>query len=281
MTPVEALVQRSWEARLELDYALREGRTVLARRASRGPLAVQKVLYPESGAVCHTLLLHPPGGIAGGDDLAIDIRLQDRARAVFTTPGAAKWYRSGGPQARQRVGIAVGEHAICEWLPQENIYFDSVLAANAIDVQLAPGAVFCGWDVMCLGRAARGERFLRGQVQQQLRIQAGGRPLFEERARIEGGSLILDAPAGMAGLPVCGSFLLAGMDLARPVLDACRAVAGGPECRHGLTQLPGVLIARFLGRSAEQAREYFSRLWEILRPAYAEREARRLRIWAT
>jgi urease accessory protein len=48
-----------------------------------------------------------------------------------------------------------------------------------------------------------------------------------------------------------------------------------------VTTLPEVLVARYIGRSAEQARDYFSRIWELLRPAYANRLARRLRIWAT
>jgi urease accessory protein len=281
MKPVEAVAARTWEAALDLGYAFRAGRTTLARRSSRGPLAVQKALYPESEAVCHTILLHPPGGIAGGDDLAIRIALEPHAHAVFATPGATKWYRSGGPASRQRIDIGVADAAVCEWLPQENIYFDSVRADNAIDVKLGHGAVFCGWDVMCLGRTASGERFAHGSVRQRLAIASGDRPLFGEWSRIEGGSPILGSAAGMAGYPVCGSFLLAGTDVDAGMRAGCREVAAGSDCLHGVTALPGAFVARFLGRSAEQARDYFSRIWEILRPAYANRQARRLRIWAT
>jgi urease accessory protein len=287
MKPVEAMTlgavgaPRTWEAELDLGYAFRAGRTTLARRSSRGPLAVQKPLYPESEAVCHTILLHPPGAIAGGDDLAIRIGLEPHAHAVFATPGATKWYRSGGPASRQRIAIGIADNGVCEWLPQENIYFESVRADNAIDVKLGHGAVFCGWDVMCLGRTASGERFARGSVQQRIAIASGGRPLFEELSRIEGGSPILDSAAGMAGYPVCGSFLLAGTGIDAGMLAGCREVGAGQDCLHGVTRLPGAFVARFLGRSAEQARDYFSRIWEILRPAYANRQARRLRIWST
>jgi len=281
MKPVEAVVPRTWDAELDLGYVFQAGRTTLARRSSRGPLAVQKMLYPETQAVCHTILLHPPGGIAGGDNLAIRVELEPHSHAVFATPGATKWYRSAGPASRQRIEISVADKGVCEWLPQENIFFESVLADNAIDVKLGTDAVFCGWDVMCLGRTASGERFARGRVRQRIAVSADRRPLFEELSLVEGGSAILDAAAGMAGYPVCGSFLVAGAPIDAGLLTGCREVAAGDGCLHAVTLLPGVFVGRYLGRSAEQARDYFSRLWEILRPAYANRQARRLRIWAT
>jgi urease accessory protein len=118
-------------------------------------------------------------------------------------------------------------------------------------------------------------------VRQKIAVSQAGRPLFEELSRVEGGSAILDSAAGMAGHPVGGSFLLAGATIDANLLSGCREVGAGDGCLHGVTALPGAFVARYLGRSAEQARDYFSRLWEILRPAYANRQARRLRIWAT
>jgi urease accessory protein len=281
MKPVETAVLQTWDAALELGYSFRHGRTVLARRSSRGPLAVQKMLYPESAAVCHTILLHPPGGIAGGDHLTIAAALDRQAHAVFATPGATKWYRSASLESRQRIEISVADDGVCEWLPQENIFFESVKADNSISVALGHGAAFCGWDVMCLGRTASGERFGSGRIRQRLKIARDGRPLFEELACIEGGSAVLESPAGLAGFAVCGSLLLAGCRLDPSILEGCRAVMPGDDCRWGVTAMPEVFVARYMGRSAEQARDYFSRLWELLRPAYANRQARPLRIWAT
>jgi urease accessory protein len=281
MKPVEGGMLRTWEAQLDLGYAFQEGRTVLARRSSRGPLAVQKTLHPEAGGVCHTILLHPPGGIAGGDDLSVRVVLDPRAHAVFATPGATRWYRSAGAAARQRIAIHVAEKGTCEWFPQENIFFAAAQADNGLDVELGAESIFCGWDVFCLGRTASGERFDRGCMRQRIGIRTRSGPLFGELAVIEGGSAVLDSAAGMAGYPVCGTFVLAGTQVDGALLERCRGVAGGADCRHGVTVLPKALVARYLGRSAEQARDYFSRIWEVLRPAYANREARRLRIWAT
>ncbi|MGB5651682.1 MAG: urease accessory protein UreD, partial [Sedimenticolaceae bacterium] len=74
--------------------------TVLAERQRHGPLAVQRPFYPEGG-VCHVYLLHPPGGVVGGDVLGIDVKLAQGAQALITTPGATKFYRSAGALARQ------------------------------------------------------------------------------------------------------------------------------------------------------------------------------------
>ena len=66
---------------------------------------MQKPLYPEGKAVCQTILLHPPSGIAGGDQLHIPARVGPQAHAQITTPGAGKWYRSGGADASQNLSL--------------------------------------------------------------------------------------------------------------------------------------------------------------------------------
>src|SRR5438094_9519722 len=112
-------VAASWKARLSLSFARDGNRSVLAGRSHEGPLVVQKPLYPEGGAICHAIVVHPPGGIAGGDELALSATVGDGAAALLTTPGAAKWYRSAGPWAKQSVAFDV--EGTLEWLPQETI----------------------------------------------------------------------------------------------------------------------------------------------------------------
>jgi urease accessory protein len=281
MKPVEAVVPRTWDARLDLGYALRAGRTTLTRRSSRGPLAVQKMLYPEGDLVCHAILLHPPGGIAGGDHLEIAIEVEGGAHALLTTPGATKWYRSAGEQASQSIAITVERNAVCEWMPQENIFFDAVQADNSLSVELQDGAAFCGWDVMCLGRTASGERFRSGQIRQHLRVVRGARPLFEELGTLEGGGTLLDSPIGMAGYPVCATFIVAGIATGRDAVDFCRTLAPAGDCKWGISAMGDLLVARCLARTSEAARTYFLEIWEHLRPEYAKIPARVPRIWAT
>lgn len=91
MRPVEPIFDTGWRAELALEYERRGVRTVLAARRHDGPLLVQKPLYPEGDEVCHSIVVHPPAGIAGGDSLAIGVRAGNNAHALLTTPGAGKW----------------------------------------------------------------------------------------------------------------------------------------------------------------------------------------------
>ena len=281
MKPVEVIAPRGWEAVLQLAFQRRGERSVLARRSSFGPLAVQKALYPEGDLVCHAILLHPPGGIAGGDRLEISIEVGTGARALLTTPGATKWYRSAGAEASQCVHISVARNAVCEWLPQENIFFESARARNALTVDLQDGGVFCGWDVICLGRTASGESFRAGYIRQHLRVTRAAQPLFEELGTLEGAGALLDSAIGMAGYPVCATFIMAGVAADRDALDLCRATTPAGDCMWGVSAMGEVVVARCLARTAEAAREYFLKMWEHLRPRYAQVPACVPRIWAT
>lgn len=271
-----------WAACLELEVARRAGASRLVRCAHHGPLRVQKPLYPEGPDLCHAIVLHPPAGIAGGDELAIDAMLGPDARALLTTPGAGKWYRSAGPWAKQAVTLKVSRGGTAEWLPQESILFDGAQAKMATCVVLEEGARFIGLETLCFGRRASGERITRGRLRLSTDIWLGDRLLWRERGDLGGDSPLRASPAGLAGRSVCATLLAAGADIPRALLDDCRAVPSAEEAAlHGVTVLPQLLVARYLGDSAEAARGWFVGLWRHLRPALIGREAAPPRIWNT
>lgn len=271
-----------WQATLDLGFDRRCGSTRLVRREHHGPLRVQKALYPEGPDLCHAILLHPPAGIAGGDRLQIDIDIGIDAQALLTTPGAGKWYRSAGPLAEQSVTLRVGAGATAEWLPQESIVFDGAEARMRTSVELATGARFLGVETICLGRRASGETFGRGSLQLASDIRLDGKLLWQERGRIDGGSALLDSPIGLAGFSLCGTVLAAGVDIDARTLAACRAASGKEVGAHcGVSAMPRLFVGRYLGHSAEAAREWFVTLWQHLRPIMAGREAALPRIWNT
>lgn len=270
-----------WHARLALDFTAHDGRSVLTRREQYGPLAVQKPLYPEGDAVCHTVLLHPPGGIAGGDQIDIALTLDAGSHALITTPGAAKWYRSLGAVATQRVRCQVAAGAALEYLPQESILFDGCHGSSALDVQLDKGATFIGWDISVMGRPASGEDYLSGVFRQRSEISVNGIPRLFETTRLAGGEAARDSPAGYRGCRVVGTLLAAGTNLRADTLAACRALALQAGALAGITQCPDVLIARYLGDDVEAARAYFSNVWTLVRPELLGRAAQMPRIWST
>jgi len=280
MKPVEALHAARWRAALELGFKANEERTWLGRRRHSGPLVVQRSFYPEDSRLCQMVIVHPPGGIAGGDELALDIAAHEQAWVQLTTPGAGKWYRGFGRNARQSVRIEVADGALCEWLPQENIVFDGALAKMSLDVDLAGNGLFCGWDFTCLGRPHSGEQFLDGNVRQLLSIRRNGRPLFREQACIDAADPLRSSPSLLAGYCSYGSMLVAGKCAGDDVVEAARDVVN-EEPNAGLTRIGEVLVARWVGNNVQAGRQLFTRLWSVLRPWYAGRDVVVPRIWAT
>lgn len=272
-----------WSARLQLEYALRQGRTTLVRRRHSGPLQVQKALYPEGSGVCHTVVLHPPGGVAGGDTLRIESSLSAGSHTLITTPGAAKWYRSGGRPSRQTVRLSVADGAVLEWLPQETILFDGAHAEISTRVDLEGSASFLGWEITCLGRTASGERFREGTWRQGTEIRRDGTLVWGEYGLLEGDDPLLRSPVGLAGHPVSATLVAAGLNLSQELLEACRVPRLEEQCpdRCGITLLPGILVARYLGDSSQRARAYFGDLWGVLRPFLTGKNASPPRIWNT
>lgn len=264
-----------WQASLALGFAPRAQRTALVYRRQRGPLAVQRPFYPE-GTLCQLYLLHPPGGVVGGDGMRVQAELAEGAQVLVTTPGATKFYRSAGDRAELEYTLRVDAGASLEWLPQENIFFPGAIARLGMRVELAPGARFLGWEVHCLGRPVIDERFHAGSVDARLRVERDGKPQLLERLTVTPERL--DASTGLRGRPVTASLLAtpatrAELKEARELTDA---VTGS-----GATLMDDLLVVRYLGDSTERCRVLFRRLWAGIRPAVIGRPQCPPRIWST
>lgn len=230
--------------------------------------------------MCQTLIVHPPGGIAGGDLLEIEVRVGEGAHAQITNPGASKWYRSAGPEAILDQALSVAAGGRLEWLPQEAIFFSGARARSRTRVDLDRSGIYLGWDLIALGRPAAGESFERGDLALDLEVHCCGRLIWTERGRIRGGDALLHAAAGFGGATAAGTLVLAGATVGDDLLAACREVPAA-EGRWGITRLPEVLVARWLGWQAAAGRAWVTGLWSLLRPAMVGRDAVIPRIWNT
>jgi urease accessory protein len=267
-----------WHATLSLGYQRRGGRTVLAERHRHGPLTVQRSFYPE-GAVCHNYLLHPPGGVVGGDRLDISVNVAPGAHALITTPGATKLYRSAGPLAMLQQTLRVQPQATLEWLPQENILFPGANVALQTRVELQPGSRFIGWEMHCLGRPVINERFDSGHALLGLALLRAQRPLLLERLRVHG-QQGLNGPAGLRGHPISATLLATPANKAD--LALCQQLlAAQPDSNIAATLIDDLLIVRHLGNDSAHAAKLLRQLWEILRQPLLGIAPCRPRIWAT
>jgi urease accessory protein len=225
-----------WHARLQLDYRMEAGRCV-ARFEHDGPLRILQSLYPEGDGVCHNVVVHPPGGLVGGDTLEIAVRAREGAHGLITTPGATRFYRSEGEPAVQTTHIRLDAGARMEWLPLEAICYSGCLAENRLRMELAPGSELIGWDVTALGLPESGLPFGRGRLLQHLELPGH----WLERGRIDSAdSRLMDGPLGLAGRRCLATlFLACGSDLSRPRREQALALAREVIQAHPLAATAG------------------------------------------
>jgi urease accessory protein len=279
----------AWQGRLALDYRrddLATGARTIVRDRHDGPLRVLASLYPEAATVCHSVLVHPPGGLVGGDALDIDIALDRDAHALITTPGATRYYRSTGSPAVQRVHASIADGARLEWLPLETIAYSGCLGENLMRFELAPGAEMIGWDVLALGLPASEQAFVSGHYTQG--IELPGRWL--ERGVIDArDTRLLDSPLGWAGQRVMGTLWLAAgsaLPTARrdALLDAARALvdADALRARAGVTALhDAVIVLRVLAPRVEPLMTLMTRVWGAWRESAWQLAPCAPRVWRT
>lgn len=271
----------NWHASLRLHFARTGSATRLVGNRHAGPLRVQKALYPEGEAVCHAIVIHPPGGVAGGDTLSIDVQLDPGAHAVLSTPGAAKWYRANGKQSRQQLRLSAGAGAAIEWLPQESIFYDQAQVVLDQQVDLGAGASYLGCDILCFGRRAAGESFTSGSVRQQMRIRLEGKLVWSEQGGVSGDGPSMASPLGLAGHSVCVTVIAVGKPADAALLAALRAIGPPLELDVGASQLKSLLVLRCLCDDSEAARKLVMAAWALLRPHLTGRVAQVPRIWNT
>jgi len=284
----EANPRRTWRGELTLKLAATPRGTVVQERRHEGPFCIQRPFYPGDG-VCHVYLLHPPGGLAGGDELVLDVEAGAGSAALLTTPAATKFYRSDGAPSVQRQTLRVAAGAALEWLPLDTILFGGSRAVVETDVQLEPGARFIGWEQLSLGRPLSGDRYATGTLEQHTRIACDGEPLLCESLRFSAGDRLLAADCGLRSFGVCG--VLYAFPVNDPLLVRVRTRLGAvtpiperPTATHlhcGATLLGELLVVRCLAQEPEALRNLFEALWCELRPDLLGRNPSAPRVWRT
>lgn len=288
MSSLSEVPRSGWRGELELRFQAEGARTRLAYQRHVGPLLVQRPFYPETAAPAlaplaepaHVYVIHPPGGVVGGDELQLVATIEARAHVLLTTPAAGKFYRSAGAQVARLSQHLEVQQGVLEWLPQENIFYPDSAVRLATRVQLTGGARFIGWELGCLGLPAQQQSLGNGSVHQAFELWRDEVPLLIERLHLH--APMLQARWGLAGLASLGTWLACPATIQH--LDEARALLEPLNCADvqiACTLLDGVLCCRAAARRTDQLKQIFIQLWCVLRPALLGRAASAPRIWAT
>lgn len=270
-----------WEAELCLGFAAGAGKTVLKHRSHKGPLSVQRALYPE-GAICHSYLLHPPGGVVGGDSLTVKARTEAGAEALVTTPGATRFYRSDGLVASLSQQLDVAADSRLEWMPLENIAFPNAHLETKTMVNLSTGSQFIGWDIWMLGQPVAGQSFGEGSVDGMTQISIDNQLILSERFRVNP-RLSAYRAATLREFPVSGTLYVYGDAQALALrLEAWReALASHRDLVIGLTVIDGLLVVRGLSKRTDALFSAFTHCWLHAREHWTGETPEIPRIWRT
>ena len=274
----------AWRADLKLDYTLESQRTVV-RYLHQGPLRILQSLYPEGDQVCHNVLVHPPGGLVGGDTLDIQVTVAEGAHGLVSTPGATRFYKSGGHPALQQVVAHLADNAKLEWLPLEAIAYNDCEATNRAIFNLAPSAELITWDVTALGLPSSDMAFTQGHFQQHLEIPG----VWLERGNIRGeDTRWLNSPLGLAGSKCLASLVFASgsaidSDRTTQALVAAREVIeshplrlqAGITCAH-----PQVIVLRVMSPLVEPTMDLLKKVWAVWRHTLWALPSTPPRIWS-
>ncbi|WP_440876787.1 urease accessory protein UreD [Thalassotalea sp. PLHSN55] len=286
---------RQWLASLSLVFSHSNFGTALAATKRQGPLSVQKAFYPEGRDCAHIYLLHPPAGIVSGDQLRISLELQKNAHVLVTTPGANRFYRAredqsiGESKQLQITTFSLAQHAICENFPQETIVYEGADAVNTVDIHLSSSSVYFGWDISCLGLPSSNQPFKHGSYTQLNRLYCDNKLIYHDRIAISPNNQLMAHSAGLAGRSVFATFLVyAPKQLAlaserQQLVEHLREIIEQQHAENkvSITDIKGLLVIRYLGEQANEAKHLFIRLWQHLRPQLISNSAVEPRVWHT
>jgi len=272
------IASTDWHGSLCLEFANRQGSTQIIHNQTKAPLKIQRPFYPEGSEVCHSVIMHTAGGIVGGDQLSVNIRLKPNAQALITTAAASKIYRTNGREARQIIHIDVASGACLEWLPQETIVFNQAVYHQEMRVNLAPDASWLGWEITRFGRSARGERFIQGNWRSHTEVWQHDRPIWVDRQWLPGSKELFTSPHGLANCPVVASFAWIGRSIDPELVEKARSVwVGNGEI--GVTRLMSGLLCRYRGASTMEARQWLIEVWRLVRSRSLDRPVCIPRVW--
>ena len=296
-----------WTAALDLQFERAKDRSIVSRCRHNGPLRVQKPFYPEDG-VCHVYLLHPPGGVVGGDELSVSVRAGKGSAALITTPGATRVYRSAGPLSTIKYQLNVEAGASLEWLPQDSILYGGSRLSQEMEVRVASGSRFCGWDITSMGRPASGDHYTTGEFDQGFRLFVDSLPVLMERQRWRAGAgAEAGAVAGTVAGVLAGAGTVAGTVAGTGVLEASWGLSGHTVLgtfygfpadddilshlrlrledisagEMAVTLVDEVLVVRALADDAVALRQVFTDIWLSVREMINGFPPGLPRVWAT
>ncbi|MBD2844528.1 urease accessory protein UreD [Paenibacillus sp. IB182496] len=263
-------------ARLRARFVRHGERTALAERYHSAPLKIAKS-FPLRERQLGVIVMDVSPGMLAGDRYELEWVCEAGTHAYVTNQSYTKVHPSEPAHpAMLRQRYVLGPDAVCEAMMEPLMLYREAALDNRTEVRLAPGAVWMQSEVLCPGRALRGERFAYRRLDNRLRVQLGEELIFAQRQLIVPQEQRLGAPGAWGDATHAGMFYCMGDRVQPNHAGAVRQALGelpvrdrslrwgvSPAYRHGLT-------VSVLGDSAWAVQEALHRAWSAARAALLE-----------
>ncbi len=209
------------EGRLELVFAARGGRTVLTHSRVAAPLKiVRPFALDDERALVQILTLGP--GMCAGDRYAIDVTVEEGAKAVVIAQSASRILAMPhGEAACQTVRLKVLAGGQLEYYPGLTIPFPETRFVQHVTVDACAGARVGIVESWAMGRLGRGEYLRFRRLRSETRVNVSGAPVY---------AAVLDLQPSEVNLSATG------------ILDGRRYLASG--FWYGATLPPDIPVPR-------------------------------------
>jgi urease accessory protein len=215
-----------------LAFELSGRRTVLRRALAVAPLRLLTPRNHGSAAWAYTTTLG--GGLVGGDEIRLRATVGRGARALLSSQGATRLYRSARASVTS-LDADLEEGALLALLPDPVSGFAGSRSEQRTCIQLAPGASLAFAELITAGRAARDGRWALSRYSSSLTVRRAGLAAAEGRL-LCADALLLDAAHGplaerMGRFDCLATVLLLGPLLVPAARAALASIGAAPVAR--------------------------------------------------
>ena len=238
------------EARLEIVFEKRAGRTVLAGEYAEPPFRVGRI-FPQPDGAAHLIVSSTSPGIFGGDSLQQSVRVRSGASVRLTSQSALQIHPSPDRSTARLAShyhVGPGAHLRCEWDP--NIPFLHARLEQRIVIELGDRARLYWSDAVMSGREARGERWRFDRLAHELRLVRCGSLAYLERYALESGH---DIVARWAAADACyfGTIIVSDSGVGRTNAEQLQQELSGIDGLRAAADLidDSLLLVRLMSSS--------------------------------
>jgi len=279
----EALLKKKIivDGKARLSFAVDDdGITRLQDLYQRDP---QRILFPNAPKddITQAVVVTTSGGLVGGDQISVEIKTSEKARALVTAQAAEKIYRSAGEDATISINLEVRRGSWLEYLPQETILFEGSRLRRNTHINVEGDGKLLAGEMMVFGRLGHGEHFSNGLAHDGWEVSKDGRLIWAEALHLEQGiASVLEDPACFDGAVAVATVVYIGPD-AEAHLSTAREIFENQQSStlSGATFVNGVLVMRRLGKDAFDLRNDFGTFWGNFRNQVAGLPTTLPRLW--